>query len=652
VTYTYSVRKHVNKSALFIVGLAVSLTILLAGCGGGTKTPVTPTLWIVTQSLAGGTIGSPYSVTVQAAGGTAPFTWSVSAGALPDNLAIASSQSNSVTISGTPDRVQAAVSFTIQVSDVSSQTATQSYSVSIASSPTIVVAQSGAIQGTIQGNILAFRGIPYAAPPTGSLRWRPPQPPASWSGVRDASAFGNLCTQIDSNGDLVGDEDCLVLNIFVGQPASAQALPVMVFFHGGGNARGGTQQKPFDLPPLANQGVLVVTVEYRLGALGFLALSQLTAEDGLSSGYYGLTDQIAALSWVQQNIAVFGGDPTHVMMFGQSAGAGDTEALLTSPLAKGLFSAAGMESGAFHSAELMTLAQAEASDAAAVSLYGCSAAADVLACLRAVPAATIVTNQGALPHVPGIIEPRVVPVDPLVALGQNGSPVPLLIGSNREENAMINDDPTVTPPLTDADYEASVDAEYDPLGAGVANQILALYPVGSYDAPIYALIAVDSDALLTCPTRETARAAAGATRPSVWRYLYIHRYENDPTLNLYRAFHTAELFFVFGNIEPPDPNGYTPTAAEVTLAGQIMGYWTRFAATGNPNGAGAVQWPAYDATTDAMLQLDDTFVQINGYHNPQCDYLATLPYQPPSNGPVYLSSSTQRVSFWTMPRRR
>jgi len=576
-------------------------------------------------------IGTPYSVQVQATGGTAPFAWSVSAGALPDNLTLASSSSNSVTISGTPDRVQAALSFTIRVSDARSQTATQSYTVNITSSPTIAVTQSGAIQGIAQGNILAFRGVPYAAPPTGNLRWRPPQPSASWSGVRDATSFGNMCLQLDGNGDPEGDEDCLVVNIFVGQPASAQALPVMVFFHGGGNTGGDTHQAPFDLPPLANQGVIVVTAEYRLGVIGFLALSQLTSEDGVSSGNYGLMDQVAALTWVQQNIAAFSGDPTHVMMFGQSAGAGDAELLLTSPLAKGLFSAAGIESGAYHAGRLETLAQAEASDASAVSLYGCSAAADVLACLRAVPEDALVTNESSVSYIKnGNIDGHVVPTDPLVALQQNGSPVPLLIGSNREENAAINDDPTATPPLTEAGYEAEVHAEYDPLGAGVADQILSLYPASSYDAPIWALVAVDSDSLLTCPTREVARGATGPGRPAVWRYFYIHRYENDATLALYRAFHRAELFFVFGNEqESPFGGPYTPTAAEVTFAGQMMGYWTRFAATGNPNGAGAVQWPAYDPTTDVMLQLDDSFVAINGYHNPQCDYLATLPFTPP-----------------------
>jgi para-nitrobenzyl esterase len=611
------------KSSFPTASVAYLLATFIAGCGGGTQIQ---SLSLVTSSLPNDTIGSAYNGTIQASGGVAPFAWSVASGALPHNLTLGNSSTNSVTVSGIPDRVQSAVTFTIQVSDGHGQSAAQSYTVNITSSPTIAVTKSGAVQGILAKNILAYRGIPYAAPPTGNLRWRPPQPPASWSGIRDASAFGNLCPQITADNQLVANEDCLVLNIFVGQPPSSNPLPVMVFFHGGGNVRGDTHQAPFDLPPLANHGVIVVTAEYRLGALGFLALSQLTAEDGLSSGNYALMDQIAALAWVQQNIATFGGDPAHVMLFGQSAGSNDTELLLTSPLAKGLFSVAGMESGAYHSAQLGTLAQAEASDAPIVSLLACGSAADVLACLRAVPASSIVTNQSSLAYLNANIEPRVLPGDPLVALGQNGPPVPLLIGSNREEAAALGDDPTATPPLDATGYAAAIHAEFDPFGSTVANQILTLYPVSAYDAPIYALIAVDSDSLITCRDREVARAATGASRPPVWRYLYVHRFENDATLNLYRAFHRAELFFVFGNLQQGlVASGYTPTAAELTLSGQVMGYWTRFAATGNPNGAGAVQWPTYDPTTDAMLQIDDMQIVINGYHNPQCDYLATLP---------------------------
>jgi carboxylesterase family protein/putative Ig domain-containing protein len=407
------------KSSFPTASVAYLLATFIAGCGGGTQIQ---SLSLVTSSLPNDTIGSAYNATIQASGGVAPFAWSVASGALPHNLTLGNSSTNSVTISGIPDRVQSAVTFTIQVSDAHGQSAAQSYTVNITSSPTIAVTKSGAVQGILAKNILAYRGIPYAAPPTGNLRWRPPQPPASWSGIRDASAFGNLCPQITADNQLVANEDCLVLNIFVGQPPSSNPLPVMVFLHGGGNVRGDTHQAPFNLPPLANQGVIVVTAEYRLGALGFLALSQLTAEDGLSSGNYALMDQIAALAWVQQNIAAFGGDPAHVMLFGQSAGSGDTALLLTSPLAKGLFSVAGMESGAYHSAQLETLAQAEASDAPIVSLLGCGSAADVLACLRAVPASTIVTNQNSLAYLNANIEPRVLPSDPLVALGQNGPP--------------------------------------------------------------------------------------------------------------------------------------------------------------------------------------------------------------------------------------
>jgi para-nitrobenzyl esterase len=598
-----------------ILVLGLSMT---AGCGGGSTPPQGPS--IVTTSLPDGTIGSSYSQTIQATGGVAPFTWSVSSGALPHSLALPGSAGNSVTISGTPDQVESSVAFTIQVADANGQFGKQPYTVNIKSTPTVAVTQSGAVRGVVEGDLLVFRGIPYAAPPVANLRWRPPQPPASWPGIKDASTFGNLCTQIDSGNQLVGNEDCLVLNVFVGQPAQVQKQPVMVFFHGGGNIRGDTHQAPFDTPSLATKGVIVVTAEYRVGLLGFFANSLLTAEDGVSSGNYGLLDQIAVLNWVQQNIAAFGGDTAHVMAFGQSAGSIDVQALLTSPLAKGLFSVAGMESNAgLHG--VLTLAQLESLDQPVVSSLGCGAAADALACLRAVPANTIVSMQSSTPiHL--AIETPALPVDPFDELQQHGSPVPLLIGSTREEAAGFGDDPNA--PLDATGYANAVHAEFDSFGASVADKVLALYPAGAYDTPAYALIAVDSDFAIIFPTRNLARAAAGVNRPPVWRYLFTHTYENDASVAAFRAFHRAELFFVFGNLQTLN-GGYTPTRAELTLADQLMDYWTRFAATGDPNGAGATLWPRYDPTTDAMLQLDDVQTVINGYHNSQCDYFSTLP---------------------------
>lgn len=615
------------------VAVALACGFSMTGCGGSSAGPPPPLLSITTTALTDGTIGATYIQTVEAAGGVEPFSWSVSTGLLPQGLSMGSSASSTVTISGTPDTVQPGVTFTVQVADSSGQSKTQSYSVNIKS--TVAQTESGALQGVVGGGELVFRGIPYAAPPVGNLRWHPPTPPLPWTGTRDASAFGNVCPQLNGNNQPIGIEDCLFLNIFLAsQPPHGQQQPVMVFIHGGSNRQGSTHNPPFlDAPPLATQGVIVVTIEYRLGMLGFFANPLLTAEGGGSSGNYGLMDQIAALAWVQRNITAFGGDPTHVMVFGQSAGSYDVQVLLTSPLAKGLFWAAGMESGSLLHGQVLTLAALEPLEESLVTSLGCDTASDVLACLRAAPAANVVNNQSAVPNIPGgltsrtlAIEPHVLPVDPFDALQQNGSPVPLLVGSTREEasGGTPSDDPTASPPLDEAGYEAAVHAEFDPLGAGVANQVLTLYPATSYDAPVYAMIAVDSDYQGICEDRNTARSAVHANGPAVWRYLYVHRYENDPTLNTLRAFHGAELPFVFGSPQLIFGGPYTPSAAEVTLAGQMMGYWSRFAKIGDPNGAGAVSWLHYDATTDAMLQIDETQTQINGYHNPQCDYLVPL----------------------------
>jgi len=503
------------------------------------------------------------------------------------------------------------------------------------STMTIACTQSGALQGVTTGNLVAFRGIPFAAPPVGDLRWKVPQPPLSWQGVRDASTFGNVCPQINDAGVYAGDEDCLVLNVYVSQTPPNNSQPVMVFFHGGGDRSGDTQYTPtsLDAPPLADQGVVVVTAEYRLGLLGWLANPLLTAEGGGASGHYGLMDMVAALTWVKQNIAAFGGDPTDVMLFGQSAGSVNVQTLLVAPAAQGLFSAAGMESGSIPSAGwywLPPFANAEASGQQIASALGCGAAADVLGCLRALPANTLVNFPNYLSYLygPGIGS-TFLPVNPFTFLQQNGPPVPLLIGSNSQEWSLF-DDPNTNAGMDAAAYATAIHQRFDQFGAGVANQVLALYPASAYSSPAYALIAVDTDFNMTCEVRSGARAAAtAANHKAVWRYMYTHIFENDPSEAVYGAFHTAELFFVFGNfndgLQPGGGLVYTPSQADLTFSSALMGYWTRFAATGNPNGDGAVAWPPYDPSTDSMLQLDDIFFAINGYDNPQCDYLVTLP---------------------------
>jgi para-nitrobenzyl esterase len=223
--------------------------------------------------------------------------------------------------------------------------------------------QSGWVRGVIEGDILAFRGIPFAAPLLGSLRWKPPATPTSWSRIRDASTFGNKCPQINS-GKPAGNEDCLFLNVFRSSLSTedeneGRGQPVMVFFHGGGNKQGSSSGQPYKNPLLATHGVIVVTAEYRLGALGFFAYPLLTIEGGGASGNYGLMDMIATLTWVRDNIKAFGGDPERVMIFGQSSGANDIQSLLASPAARGLFSRAGIESGGYLLGQTSNLAEVE-----------------------------------------------------------------------------------------------------------------------------------------------------------------------------------------------------------------------------------------------------------------------------------------------------
>lgn len=641
---------------------------------------MTSTLMISTVSLSDGTVGAAYSQTIQATGGVAPFRWDVFSlrGGLPAGLTLMPSSSNSVTISGTPTTVQN-IAFSIQVIDANGQSGSHGYQVSIKG--TTAQTNNGIVQGTLvacglpecaASNVLEFLGIPYAAPPVGSLRWKPPQPTTP----SQPQHPGVRCMSANAKGVVKGQEDCLYLNVFVSsQTPHGQPQPAMVYIHGGANRIGsGNPGVDYSDPPeLPTQGVILVTVEYRLGILGFFTNSSLDAESASrSSGNYGLRDQIAALAWVQQNIASFGGDPTHITVFGSSSGSSDIEALLTSPLTQGplsecgasqqCFSAAVMEGGSVVHGQYLTLAAKEAQDA---PLAASVCTATDLVCLRALPAATLVTPCSATitsacnpsaaystwytqndPVLIVNLEPDVVPVNPYDWLQQHGgSPVPLLLGSYREDASTQgvpswcagvtlpatqcpNDDPTSSQ-IDEAGFDNAIHAEFDSLvTVSGSDSIVSLYPPSNIlNLPVWQLIAVDSDLTVgaTCPYREVARAAVGTNGAPVWRYVYTHTFENnDPNLTPYRAFHGAQKYFVFGDPSFADPGTYTPTPAELALSGQIMGYWTRFAGTGNPNGSGATLWPRYD-TTDAMLQLDDTSTQINGYRTPQCDFYDANP---------------------------
>jgi para-nitrobenzyl esterase len=494
----------------------------------------------------------------------------------------------------------------------------------------VVCTQSGQVRGVLEGSVRAFRGIPYAAPPLGNLRWRPPGAPPKWNGVRDASSFGNRCPQTDFAGGVQGNEDCLTLNIFTSNPPANSPQPVMVFFHGGANSLGSTQEAPY-IPstPLVSHGVILVTVEYRLGLLGFLALPELTGEGQGSSGNYGLMDMIQSLAWVHENISNFGGDPKRVMIFGQSSASAAVQVLLSAPPAQGLFSSAAMESRVISSGFFAGGANAAYQNyAPLVPQVGCGGAADVLACLRAVTADEIIQAQlapGLIPFIDFTSEPIVMPKDPFDRIQLQGSPVPLLIGSNNHEAVGIIDDPSM--PLDANGYTAAVHALFDPIQAGSGNAVLALYPVAAYDTPMYALIDVHTDYLMTCNTRNLARAAAGANRPPVWRYFFAHRFENDAFLNSLRSFHTAELPFVFGNLGTIfyTQTSYTPTTAELQFSDDMEGYWARFAATGDPNGAGTAPWLSYDLVNENILKLDDPPLTIQTYHNAQCDFFSSLP---------------------------
>jgi para-nitrobenzyl esterase len=470
-----------------------------------------------------------------------------------------------------------------------------------ASSAPRVKTRSGIVQGKDDGKVHVFLGIPYAAPPVGDLRWKPPVPVAKWTGVKQATVFGFHCIQGKIFGDMVfhdpgGSEDCLTLNVWVPASRSAAKLPVMVWIYGGGFVAGTTSEGRQNGTHLAQQGVIVVSMNYRLGVFGFLVHPELAKESGHNSaGNYGLLDQLEALKWVHENIAAFGGDPGNVTIFGESAGSFSVSAQMASPLAKGLFQKAIGESGAaFHSSGLSfdPLSVRQERD---VKVLKEKLGVSTLTELRAVPAQKLLETF-APPRSEGFdFEPCIddgyflpEPVPAIFAAGKQND-VPLLAGWNRDEGSFqIAFNPQK--PTADS-FKANAEKEF----GDKAAELLKLYPT---DTPEHVLRSAEdyaSDRFIALSTWEWLEAQSKTGKNPIYRYRFdMAPTPSNPNAPRMVAYHSAEIEYVFGQLD--SKAGMTWRPEDRQLSEEMQKYWTNFARSGNPNGPGLPNWPAYTSS--------------------------------------------------------
>jgi para-nitrobenzyl esterase len=487
----------------------------------------------------------------------------------------------------------------------------------------VVETSAGALRGmaAAEDGVRAFRGIPFAQPPTGERRWREPATAVAWQGIRDATRFGPPCWQTGGAPDTLYykdvanvSEDCLYLNVWTAAAAAGERRPVMVWFHGGGNQNGTGSTPNFDGTSLARRGVVVVTINYRLGPFGFLAHPGLTAESAHgASGNYGLLDQVAALQWVRDHIAAFGGDAGRVTIFGQSAGSWDVGALMVSPLARGLFHRAIGQSGQFlHGVRSLDGAPAGAESAHATGLRAAAALgvegtdAGAVARLRALDARQVFdAMQRVVPGYP-IVDGHVIPRQPLDAYARGEfARVPLIAGTMAHETNLLA--------VGDQDAASVTAAVRERFGAAAAR-VLDAYADVIARSPTEALAEILSDSRQTRGAREWVRLVADAGGDA-WHYYFAHR---PPVYRIYRdrdlampspkgpramgAYHSGELVYVFDNVRRT-PIAWDPH--DHTVADAVSGLWVRFATAGDPNGPGLPRWPKFTAGARETLEIGE-----------------------------------------------
>jgi para-nitrobenzyl esterase len=458
--------------------------------------------------------------------------------------------------------------------------------------------QGGEVAGVIQGDAAVFKAIPYAAPPVGPLRWAPPRPPLPWTGVRDASQFGAICPQPAGARRLdpsKASEDCLTLNIWTPAARPAKPMPVMVWLHGGGYETGSGSDPLYDGKAFARDGVVLVTINYRLGVLGFFAHPALTKAAGPKAplANYGLMDQVAALAWVKANIAAFGGDPANVTLFGESAGGAAVVNLLAVPAARGLFQKAIAESAGFWQGSA-PLAEAEKRGLAIAGKLG--VADGGLAALRAVPAETLTAFHD---DAETVVDGRFLPANPAEALRTGrAADIPLIIGTNDNEGSQLGaSDPKGT------------------LGMFPADRLAALYG----DAPDDAARAreVFTDWGFAAPTRWVAQKQASGAPAWLYRFTYASaRRPNHAT----QAGHGTELVYVFQSGAMGAAVERYPDLPDIKVAKTMHGCWVAFARTGSPEGCVPGGWKPYDPATDNLMEFGAAPVARTQVRKPQWDY--------------------------------